>query len=128
MTTTTATSGTVTRSFEAFRSVTQCACEGFFPRSLSLLTAWSRMPRHYYVWKIPEFLKGRVVLRIRYNITTRDFDYGSLANPVEEGAQRTGLRLGPVICRFLACSRHLTKTHLSSSEFIRMGCFQCMVD
>ena len=55
------------------------------------------------MWKIPEFLKGRVVLRIRYNITTRDFDYGSLANPVEEGAERTGLRLGPVVS--CACSR-----------------------
>ena len=45
---------------------------------------------HYYMWKIPEFLTGRVVLRIRYNITTKDFDYGSLANPVEEGAQLSG--------------------------------------
>lgn len=27
---------------------------------------------HYYVWKIPEFLTGRVVLRIRYNITTKE--------------------------------------------------------
>ena len=25
-----------------------------------------------------------------YNITTKDFDYGSLANPVEEGAQLSG--------------------------------------
>ncbi|CAK9044513.1 Protein DD3-3 [Durusdinium trenchii] len=47
---------------------------------------------HYYVWKIPEFLKGRVVLRIRYNISTGDFGYGSLANPVEEGAQLTGVK------------------------------------
>lgn len=50
---------------------------------------------HYYMWKIPDFLKGRVVLRIRYNITTKDFDYGSLANPVEEGAQLSGVKADP---------------------------------
>ncbi|CAK9080995.1 Protein DD3-3 [Durusdinium trenchii] len=50
---------------------------------------------HYYVWKIPEFVKGRVVLRIRYNITTKDFDYGSLANPEEEGASLSGVKADP---------------------------------
>ena len=39
---------------------------------------------------------GRTVLRIRYNITTGDFRYGSLAHPVEEGAELTGAGLGPV--------------------------------
>ncbi|CAE7406509.1 DD3-3, partial [Symbiodinium pilosum] len=47
---------------------------------------------HYYVWKIPEYLTGRVVLRIRYNISTGDFGIGSLANPKEEGAELTGTR------------------------------------
>ncbi|CAJ1380662.1 unnamed protein product [Effrenium voratum] len=44
----------------------------------------------YYLWKIPHHLEGRTVLRIRYNITTGDFRYGSLAHPVEEGAELTG--------------------------------------
>ena len=47
---------------------------------------------HYYVWKIPEYVKGRVVLRIRYNISTGDFGLGSLANPKEEGAELTGIK------------------------------------
>ncbi|CAJ1446029.1 unnamed protein product, partial [Effrenium voratum] len=50
---------------------------------------------HYYVWKIPEYLTGRVVLRIRYNITTGDFNYGSLANPKEVGAELTGSKADP---------------------------------
>jgi hypothetical protein len=33
----------------------------------------------YYVWQIPEYLRGRVVLRLRYNITTLDFEPGSVA-------------------------------------------------
>ena len=47
---------------------------------------------HYYVWKIPEYVKGRVVLRIRYNISTGDFGLGSLANPKEEGAELKGIK------------------------------------
>ncbi|CAJ1380668.1 unnamed protein product [Effrenium voratum] len=46
----------------------------------------------YYVWRIPEFLKGRVVLRVRYNITTGDFGLGSLANPKEDGAAISGIK------------------------------------
>eukprot|EP00438_Fugacium_kawagutii_P014091 Skav231794 [mRNA] locus=scaffold734:99355:104163:+ [translate_table: standard] len=44
----------------------------------------------YYLWKIPPHLKGRTVIRIRYNITTGDFQYGSLANPKEKDAQLSG--------------------------------------
>lgn len=31
----------------------------------------------YYVWRLPEHLSGPTVLRLRYNITTKDFDPGS---------------------------------------------------
>lgn len=42
----------------------------------------------YYVWNIPDFLKGRAVLRLRYNITTGDFNPTGLVNqdPAEAGA------------------------------------------
>ena len=49
----------------------------------------------YYLWKIPEHIKGRVVLRIRYNITTGDFSLGSLANPTEEGTSLSGIKADP---------------------------------
>ncbi|CAE6914415.1 DD3-3 [Symbiodinium sp. KB8] len=49
----------------------------------------------YYLWKIPEHIKGRVVLRIRYNITTDDFTLGSLANPTEEGTSLSGIKADP---------------------------------
>eukprot|EP00439_Symbiodinium_sp_Y106_P040210 s1065_g4.t3 len=45
---------------------------------------------HYYLWKIPKHVKGRTVLRIRYNISTGDFNYGSLAHPKVEGTELTG--------------------------------------
>ncbi|CAK9081967.1 Protein DD3-3 [Durusdinium trenchii] len=45
---------------------------------------------HYYLWRIPYYLKGRTVLRIRYNITTGDFRYGSLAHPKEQDAELSG--------------------------------------
>jgi len=47
---------------------------------------------HYYLWKIPFYLKGRTVIRIRYNITTGDFQYGSLAHPKEENAELSGAK------------------------------------
>ena len=49
----------------------------------------------YYLWKIPEHIKGRVVLRIRYNISTGDFGLGSLANPEEEGTSLSGIKADP---------------------------------
>lgn len=45
---------------------------------------------YYYLWQIPFYLKGRTVIRIRYNITTGDFQYGSLAHPIEEDAELSG--------------------------------------
>jgi hypothetical protein len=38
----------------------------------------------YHVWKIPERVVGRTVLRLRYNITTKDFDLGSAARPEDK--------------------------------------------
>ena len=40
---------------------------------------------------------GRTVIRIRYNITTGDFQYGSLAHPKEEDAELSG-RLVVIFC------------------------------
>ena len=37
---------------------------------------------------------GRTVIRIRYNITTGDFQYGSLAHPIEEDAELSGAKMG----------------------------------
>eukprot|EP00930_Biecheleria_cincta_P029979 TRINITY_DN20799_c0_g2_i1.p1 TRINITY_DN20799_c0_g2~~TRINITY_DN20799_c0_g2_i1.p1 ORF type:complete len:1459 (-),score=258.41 TRINITY_DN20799_c0_g2_i1:61-4437(-) len=41
----------------------------------------------YYLWKIPDYVEGRCVFRLRYNITTGDFRQTALANvkgPVTE--------------------------------------------
>eukprot|EP00933_Yihiella_yeosuensis_P077399 TRINITY_DN8783_c0_g2_i1.p1 TRINITY_DN8783_c0_g2~~TRINITY_DN8783_c0_g2_i1.p1 ORF type:complete len:1378 (-),score=299.79 TRINITY_DN8783_c0_g2_i1:373-4506(-) len=46
----------------------------------------------YHLWKIPDYIQGRCVIRIRYNITTKDFDIGSRAHPVEEGTELNGVR------------------------------------
>jgi hypothetical protein len=40
---------------------------------------------YYYSWKIPDYVEGRCVLRIRYNITTGDFGTGSVARPDQDG-------------------------------------------
>ncbi|CAJ1387652.1 unnamed protein product [Effrenium voratum] len=34
---------------------------------------------NYYMWRIPEYIEGRCVLRLRYNITTGDFRSSALA-------------------------------------------------
>ena len=49
-------------------------------------------------------------MRIRYNISTGDFGYGSLANPVEEGAQLTGVSLGCKGFAFLVESCRIYRT------------------
>mmetsp|Transcript_25366 Transcript_25366/g.45962 ORF Transcript_25366/g.45962 Transcript_25366/m.45962 type:complete len:1344 (-) Transcript_25366:286-4317(-) len=49
----------------------------------------------YYLWKIPDYISGRCVLRVRYNITTGDFALGSTINPEEEGTELTGVKADP---------------------------------
>eukprot|EP00930_Biecheleria_cincta_P036828 TRINITY_DN2523_c0_g1_i2.p1 TRINITY_DN2523_c0_g1~~TRINITY_DN2523_c0_g1_i2.p1 ORF type:complete len:435 (-),score=66.66 TRINITY_DN2523_c0_g1_i2:191-1375(-) len=49
----------------------------------------------YYLWKIPAHVKGRCVIRARYNITTGDFQLGSEANPREEGTELSGIKADP---------------------------------
>mmetsp|Transcript_18783 Transcript_18783/g.33372 ORF Transcript_18783/g.33372 Transcript_18783/m.33372 type:complete len:1366 (+) Transcript_18783:92-4189(+) len=44
----------------------------------------------YHLWKIPEHVSGRCVLRVRYNITTADFNLGSSANPKEDDTHLKG--------------------------------------
>eukprot|EP00931_Biecheleriopsis_adriatica_P038083 TRINITY_DN2183_c0_g1_i1.p1 TRINITY_DN2183_c0_g1~~TRINITY_DN2183_c0_g1_i1.p1 ORF type:complete len:1371 (+),score=250.20 TRINITY_DN2183_c0_g1_i1:134-4114(+) len=49
----------------------------------------------YHLWKIPSSVEGRCVIRIRYNISTGDFELGSQANPEEEGAEFSGTKADP---------------------------------
>lgn len=42
----------------------------------------------YHVWKIPEYVSGRTVLRIRYNITTKDFDANSAVRAEASGSEK----------------------------------------
>jgi len=49
----------------------------------------------YFLWKIPEYISGRCVIRARYNITTGDFAIGSTINPEEEGTEVTGIKADP---------------------------------
>jgi hypothetical protein len=39
---------------------------------------------YYYLWRIPSHVQGKCVLRLRYNVSTHDFDIGSSVRPAPE--------------------------------------------